>query len=120
MTKNVARATHTIDATGKAPGRLATQVSRILIGKHKADFTPHIDGGDFVEVTNVSKMSFSGKKLDTATFKRHSGFQGGLKEKRVKAVFQESPEEVLRHAVSKMLPKNSHRTERMKRLTFKK
>lgn len=116
MAVKIQRETHTIDAAGRPAGRLASQISRLLIGKHKAAYLPNVDMGDFVEVVHVDQMSFSGKKLEQAEFKHHTGYQGGLKRTPVKRVFKERPAEVLRHAVSRMLPKNRLRTSRLKRL----
>ncbi len=118
MTVKWQRETHTIDAAGKPPGRLASEISRLLIGKHKPTYVPNVDMGDCVEVVNVGRMHFSGKKLEQAECKHHTGYQGGLKRTPVKRVFKEKPTEVLRHAVSRMLPKNRLRTARLKRLKF--
>jgi large subunit ribosomal protein L13 len=119
MPKSIERAHHTIDAAGKPPGRLASQISHVLIGKHKPAYVPEQDVGDFVDVVHAEQMRFSGKKLATATYKRHTGFLGGLKETRVQDVWTKRPADVLRHAVSRMLPKNKHRVARLKRLTVK-
>lgn len=119
MAEKITREKHLIDATGKQPGRLATQVSRLLIGKHKPTYTPNMDAGDFVEVINAANLRFTGKKLEQATHKRHSGYQGGLKVTPMKQVLKENPTEILRHAVSRMLPKNKLRSARLKRLTIK-
>ncbi len=113
------RKKHEIDATGSAPGRLATSIATFLIGKHKASYTPHIDAGDKVIVTNADKIVFTGKKLAQKEYKHHSMHPGGLKRIPAKKLLTESPEEVIRHAVSKMLPRNKHRTARLRRLSFK-
>lgn len=109
---------HTIDATGKAPGRLATEVTRILIGKHKVTFTPHIDDGDHVQVINVGKMVLTGKKIDQKSYYRHTTYAKGLRETKLSTVWAKDPADVLRRAVSRMLPKNKQRTQRMKRLVL--
>ena len=113
------RENYTIDASGKAPGRIATQIAQILIGKTKPDYQPNIDSGGFVEVTNASKMIITGKKMDQKKYYRHSGYAGGLKEELMKKVWQRDPSEILRRSVSRMLPKNKLRNERMKRLVVK-
>jgi len=118
MTK-VNRKLHTIDATGKAPGRLASEVSRLLIGKHKATFLPNVDDGDAVEILNASKMVLSGKKMENRVYYKHTAHPGGLRATPLSAVWATDPGDVLRRAVSRMLPKNRHREERMKRLSIK-
>jgi large subunit ribosomal protein L13 len=117
--QKVNRATHTIDATGKAPGRLATEISRLLIGKHKADFTPNVDGGDAVDVVNAAKMTVTGKKMENKVYHHHTAHPGGLRSLELKKLWTQDPGDALRRAVSRMLPKNRHRNERMKRLTIK-
>lgn len=112
------RKTHEIDATGAAPGRIASVVAALLIGKHKVSFTPNLDKGDKVVVKNPAKAVFTGKKLDQKLYRHHSMHPGGLKEALAKKIMAENPEEIIRHAVSKMLPRNKHRTARMKRLSF--
>ncbi len=107
---------HTLDAQGKAPGRIATEIARLLIGKHKPSYMPNLDMGDHVQVTNASKMVITGKKMDHKMYYQHSGYAGGLKETPMKKVWEKDPAEVLRRAVSRMLPKNKLRNERMKRL----
>ncbi|PJA46029.1 50S ribosomal protein L13 [Candidatus Uhrbacteria bacterium CG_4_9_14_3_um_filter_50_9] len=112
----VERDIHTIDAEGKAPGRIATEVTQLLIGKHKPNFTPNIDGGDHVQVINAAKMKISGKKLDQKMYYRHSGYAGGLNEQAMSDIWTDDPSEIVRRSVSRMLPKNKQRNERMKRL----
>ncbi len=119
MAFQISRETHHIDATGKRPGRLASQIAMLLIGKNKPSYTPNVDNGDKVEVTNVKGLVFSGNKAEGKVYQRHTGFLGHLKEKQAKTLQREKPAEVLRHAVSRMLPKNKLRTNRLKRLTFK-
>ncbi len=110
------RDTHTIDAKDKVLGRLATKIVPLLRGKHKRDFVPHIDNGDFVVVKNVSEMKITGKKLEQKKYYRHSGYLGGLKETPLKVLFKEKPSEVLKKAVFGMLPKNRLRAKQIKRL----
>lgn len=108
-----------IDATGQAPGRLASKIAMILMGKTKAGYRTNVDSGDKVVVTNVSAMLFTGKKLDQKVYRHHSLHPGGLKEMPAKKMFKEKPQDVLRHAVNKMLPKNKLRDGRMSRISFK-
>lgn len=113
------RKTQTLDAKGQAVGRLATQITRILTGKHKVGYTPHIDDGDFVIITNTDKIKFSGNKMAQKVYRHHSGYPGGLKEIKMHKVFSANPGKVILHAVNKMLPKTKHRKEMLKRLTIK-
>ena len=105
-----------IDATDRAPGRIATEVATILRGKNKPDFKPNVLSGDKVKVVNASKMKFTGKKMEQKEYIRHSGYPGGLKRMPMKKVFEKDPAEVLRKAVWNMLPKNKLRNEWMKKL----
>ena len=120
MQPKVVRVHQKIDASGMIAGRLASQVAILLIGKHKASFTPNMDVGDFVEVVNVGKMVFSGKKMVKTMKYTHSGYQGGLKTANLQTLFAKDPGRLFKSMVSCMLPKNSHRTLRLKRLTVKK
>lgn len=110
------RGNHEIDATGRAVGRIATEVAMILRGKNKPDFSPHIDSGDNVVVLNVSKVKFTGKKLAQKDYYHHTMYPGGIKRTPMKKVFDRDPREVLKKAVYGMLPKNKLRGEMMKRL----
>lgn len=103
----VERNWYAIDATGWRVGRLATEIATLLRGKHKPEFTPHVDTGDFVVVTNVEKVVFSGNKLQQKMYRRHSGYPGGLKEVRAVDLLRTHPERVLYAAVKGMLPHNS-------------
>jgi large subunit ribosomal protein L13 len=116
---NIQRNTHEIDATGIAPGRVASQAAMLLMGKNKPTYTPHIDAGDNVVVINASKVKFTGRKLAQKDYFHHTMYPGGLKRTPMKKVFDQDPAEVIRRAVLKMLPKNSHRNERMKRFEVK-
>lgn len=113
------RKIHKIDASGQAVGRIATQIATILRGKHKPEFQPHLDLGDIVEVLNVAKLEFSGKKLEQKKYYRHSGYIGSLKEKKMKDVFSQDPGEVLRRAVYNMLAPTRLRKDIMKRLIIR-
>jgi large subunit ribosomal protein L13 len=96
-----------VDAEGVRLGRLATEVARILRGKHKPIFTPHLDTGDHVVVVNASKVVLSGNKADQKTYFRHSGYMGGEKHIPFKKMLETHPERVIELAVKGMLPKNS-------------
>lgn len=104
--KNIKREWHLIDAKDKVLGRLATEVATILMGKKKPEFVPYLDTGDFVVVTNASKVKLTGKKMQTKTYKRHSGYPGGLKSETFGKAIIRKPEFVIEHAVKGMLPNN--------------
>lgn len=113
------RETHTIDAAGEKLGRVASEVAKLLRGKHKPTFNPREDRGDFVEVENISQIEVSGKKLKQKSYYRHTGYPGGIKEERLKELMEKDPGEVLRRAVKGMLPDNKLREDQMKRLKIK-
>ena len=96
-----------IDADGKTLGRLATEVAKLLRGKHKPTYTPFLDTGDNVIVINASKVVLTGKKLDDKLYRHHSGFPGGMKEIDYRTLMAKNPEKALELAVKGMLPKNS-------------
>lgn len=104
--KDIKREKHTIDASGKILGRLATEVATILMGKKKPSFVPYLDTGDFVIVTNASKVKLSGKKMQTKKYTRHSGYPGGLRVETFDKMIVKKPEYVVEHAVKGMLPNN--------------
>ncbi len=114
--EDVQRDWYLVDATGKTLGRFASEIAKILMGKHKPTYTPHVDGGDFVVVVNAEKIFVTGKKLDKKIYYKHTLYPGGLKETPLRKMLQEKPEEVIRLAVRGMLPKNKLRDRRMKRL----
>ena len=114
----VSRATHEIDATGMVVGRLATRIAALLQGKTKASFVPHIDAGDFVRVKNASEVALTGKKWEQKVHFRSSNRPSGITATPMLKLKKERPEEILRHAVKYMLPKNRTQAVRMKRLTF--
>ena len=105
-----------VDAQGKVLGRLASRIAMMLRGKNKPEFTPHADTGDFVVVVNIDQVKLTGKKLDQKIYYRHSGYTGGLKETSARQMMKKKPEEVLRHAVRGMLPKNSLGRQQLKKL----
>jgi large subunit ribosomal protein L13 len=108
-----------VDAAGQAPGRVATKIAGLLMGKHKVNYETHVDKGDKVVVLNADRAVFTGKKMEQKVYRHHSMHPGGLKETPAKKVVKEDPREVIRHAVEKMLPKNKLRPDRMRRLQFK-
>jgi len=112
----VKRETHTIDATGQPLGRLAVKIVMFLRGKHRPDFMPNKDAGDFVVIKNIDKIKFTGKKFEKKIYYHHSGFMGGLKETPLKTLFEKDPLKVLKKAVFGMLPKNKLRAKQIKRL----
>ena len=93
-----------IDAENAVVGRLAAFISKVLRGKNKAQFTPHMDNGDFVVVTNIEKIKFTGKKLHNKKYYRHSGHPGGIKITKPSLLLKNKPEEILKLAVKRMLP----------------
>ena len=101
----IERKWYVVDASGKTLGRLASEVAKVLRGKNKPTFTPHIDTGDYVVVVNADKIKVTGKKLDQKIYYNYSGYVGGMKETNLKDMLAKKPEEVLRKAVKGMLPK---------------
>ena len=93
-----------IDASNAVVGRLATIIAKILRGKNKATFTPHMDNGDFVVVKNIEKIKFTGKKFQDKKYYRHTGYPGGIKETTPEKLFDKKPGEALKLAVKRMLP----------------
>ncbi len=104
---NIERKWLVIDASGKTLGRLATEVAKLLRGKHKPTYTPFADTGDYVIVINAAEMVLTGKKLDQKMYRHHSGYAGGLKEIDYRTLMSKNPEKALELAVKGMLPKNS-------------
>ena len=93
-----------IDASNAVVGRLATIIAKILRGKNKATFTPHMDNGDFVVVKNIEKIKFTGKKFQDKKYYRHTGYPGGIKETTPEKLYDKKPGEALKLAVKRMLP----------------
>lgn len=102
---SIDRKWYVVDAEGKTLGRLASEVAKVLRGKNKPIFTPHIDTGDYVIVVNAEKIKVTGKKLDQKVYYRHSGYVGGIKETTLKEMLNKHPERVIEFAVKGMLPK---------------
>lgn len=114
----ITRTIQKLDAAGQAPGRLATQIAMMLMGKDKPSFVNNIDDGAAIEVINAAKMKITGTKMDTKHYYAHTGAPGGFSDKSLKTQWAEDPADVLRRAVSRMLPKNSFRTDRLNRVTI--
>ncbi len=104
--KDIQREWHLIDANDQILGRLAVEIANKLSGKGKVQFVPYLDLGDFVVITNAAKVKVSGKKTDQKIYARHSGYPGGYKEENFARLIVRRPEEVIKHAVKGMLPKN--------------
>jgi large subunit ribosomal protein L13 len=107
---------YVVDAEDKVLGRLATQVASRLRGKHKPIFTPHADTGDFIVVINAEKIILTGTKLDNKYYYSYSGYIGGMKKITARKLQEKKPEEMLRQAVKRMLPKNSLGRRQLKKL----
>ncbi len=103
---NIQRKWYVLDAAGKPLGKTAVAAATILRGKHKPEYTPHADCGDFVIVINAEKAVLTGKKLDQKFYRTHSGWVGGLKETKYRLLMQQKPELAVRLAVRGMMPRN--------------
>ena len=107
---------YVIDAAGQVVGRLAVQIANLLRGKHRPDYTPHVDTGDFVIVINASKVRFTGKKMDTKTYQSYTHYPGGLKTVAAKELLSKHPERILETAVRRMVPRNKLGRQQMTKL----
>ena len=105
-----------VDAKGQTLGRLASKIAPILRGKHKPNFAPNMDGGDYVIVINADRIHVTGKKLDDKMYHRHSGYPGGLKSTSLRRMLEKHPDRVIRLAVRGMLPKNTLGRNTLKKL----
>jgi len=105
-----------VNAENKVLGRLASEIAIRLRGKHKPNFSTHMDVGDFIVVVNAEKVKLTGKKLDDKIYYRHSGWIGGLKERTAKEMLEKKPTELLKSAVKGMLTKNSLGRKQLKKL----
>ncbi len=105
--QEIERKWYVVDADGKTLGRLASEVAKILRGKHKAIYTPHVDTGDFVIIVNAEKVRLTGKKLDQKMFRWHTGYVGHMKERTYRDMMQNKPVKVVEAAIQGMLPHNS-------------
>ena len=113
---NIVRKWYILDAAGKPLGKTAAAAATLLRGKHKPEFTPNADCGDYVIIINAEKAVLTGKKLDQKYYRRHSGWIGGLKEVKYRTLMQERPELAVKLAVRGMLPKNTIGKDSLKRL----
>lgn len=117
--KKLIRKTHCLDAANKTAGRLASQAAKLLMGKNKTNWQPYLDIGDFVEIENIKKINFSGKKTKQKLYYRVSGYLGGLKSEKLENLIKKDPAKLFNKIVSNMLPKNKLRSPRLKRLKIK-
>lgn len=115
-TAEIKRDWHLVDLDGKTLGRAATDIAKLLIGKHRASYTTHIDSGDFVVVINAANIVLSGTKMLNKTYSRHSGRPDGFKSTTAGELMAKDPKVVIEHAVKGMIPKNKLQTPRMRRL----
>ena len=114
----VERKWYVVDATGYTLGRLASEVAKVLRGKNKPVFTPHVDTGDYVIVVNADKIKVTGKKLDQKIYYHHSDYVGGMKETTLREMLAKKPEKVVELAVKGMLPEHPHAAQQPEALTF--
>src|SRR5438876_1717758 len=105
-----------IDATDQVVGRLAVQIANILRGKHRPEYTPHVDTGEYVVVINAEKIRFTGKKLQTKSYKSYTHYPGGLKEVSARVLMATHPERILEEAVKRMVPRNRLGRKQMSKL----
>jgi large subunit ribosomal protein L13 len=112
----VPRAWHVVDAEGLPLGRLASEIAQVLRGKHKPQYAPHLDMGDYVVVINADKVAVTSSKSERKIYYRHSGFPGGLKEESFSSLIDRRPEQVVERAVKGMLPKNRLGRQMLKKL----
>lgn len=112
----IERKWYVVDATDHTLGRLASEVASVLRGKNKAIYTPHVDTGDFVIIINADKIKVTGKKMEQKLYRKHSEYVGGFKEVTLRAMMEKKPEEVLKHAIKGMLPKNTLGKDMFKKL----
>ncbi len=104
---DIHRKWYVVDAEGQTLGRMASEIARILRGKHKPSFTPFMDTGDYVIVVNAAKVNLTGRKLDQKMYRYHTNYPGGLKEIKYRDMMQKKPEKVVELAIKGMLPKNA-------------
>jgi large subunit ribosomal protein L13 len=105
-----------VDATDAVVGRLAVQIANVLRGKHRPEYTPHVDTGEFVVVINAEKVRFTGKKLETKTYPHYTRYPGGLKEVSARDLMEKHPDRILREAVRRMVPRNKLGRQQMTKL----
>ena len=113
---NVPQKWYVIDAADQVVGRLAVQIATVLRGKHRPEYTPHVDTGDFVIVVNAEKVRFTGKKWDTQTYETYSHYPGGLRSVTARNVLAKHPDRILREAVRRMVPRTPLGRQQMTKL----
>ena len=114
--KDIKREWHLVDAKGQVLGRVATQIAKFLMGKHKVNYAPHLDNGDFVVVINAEKVKVTGNKEQGKMYYRHSGYPGGFKALTFAQVMEKNPVKIIEHAVNNMVAKNRLRDMRLRRM----
>jgi len=117
--KNIERKLHKIDATDQSIGRMASQIAILLRGKNKPEYEPYLDLGDMVEVSNIDKANFTGRKFAQKNYLSFTPYVGGFKTRKLSEIFSKKPGEVLHRAVKQMLPPTRLRNDMMKRLFIK-
>lgn len=113
---DVSRRWYVVDAEKETLGRMAAEIATILMGKNKPTYTPHVDCGDFVVVTNAKQVRTTGKKVEQKLYRHHTGFMGGLREHNLGWMLEHKPEQVVKLAVRRMLPKNKLGGQMLKKL----
>ncbi len=112
----IKREWHLIDVKGKILGRVSSEIAQLLMGKSKPYFVKNLDCGDYVVVLNAKEVKTTGRKEDLKTYYRHSGYPGGFKAEKLKDLRQRNPQEIIKHAVSGMIPQNKLRAQMLKKL----
>ena len=107
---------HVVDLEGQVLGRIASQIARVLRGKHKAIYSPSVDAGDFVVVVNADKIKLTGNKLSDKMYYRHTGYPGGIRSANAETMLEKKPEDIIKKAVKGMLPKNKLGRQMLKKL----
>ena len=114
--QDVTRKWHQINAADFTLGRLSSRAAKVLSGRHKVDYTPSVDMGDFVVIINAAQIKFSGRKLDQKEYTRYSGYPGGITITSMRTVFENNPERIFQRAIRGMLPKTKHAKSMLGRL----
>lgn len=114
--KKIERRWYLVDLSGEVLGRVASRISRLLIGKDKPTYTPHLDSGDYVVAVNASQVRVTGNKADNKLYRWHTGYPQGLRQRSFNEMLSRTPGRIIEHAVSAMLPKNKLRSSRLRRL----
>lgn len=113
---DIKRDWHVVDLEGQVLGRIASQIARVLRGKHKAIYSPSVDAGDFVVVVNADKIKLTGNKLSDKMYYRHTGYPGGIRSANAETMLEKKPEDMIKKAVKGMLPKNKLGRQMLKKL----